>query len=208
MDVVAGHVVADYVSGRGHAHARHGLPRPRCGSAPRRFATLASASGFHGFPAAYGGDASVGFQPHHRVELPGAPRSRARLAFCMTLEATGNEAMAQAAGRRMLARSATATSGRHVGVEPRVKALEGACGDAAYRLGGAARAQRRAWDAHERRRPLPTRGIVGALPRAKGTHAVYVRMARRPRPSTHRMMGRRPWMASSSRRHKPASVRR
>jgi len=115
MDVVYGHVVADYVSGRGHARARHGLPALRDGSASSGLATLASARGFNGLAAAYGGEASVGFQPHHRAELPGAPRSRARLAYCMTLEATGDEAMAQAAGRRMLARSATATVGCHVG---------------------------------------------------------------------------------------------
>ena len=115
MDVVAGHVVSDYVSGRGRAHARHGRPALLGGSASRISATLASARGAMGLASAYGGAASVGLQLHHGCELPGAPRSRARLAYCMTLEATGSEAMAQAAGRRMLARSATATLGCHMG---------------------------------------------------------------------------------------------
>ena len=57
--------------------------------------------------AAYGGSAaSVGFQHHADMpcELPGAPRSRARLEYCMVLEATGDTEKALIAGRKLQGR--------------------------------------------------------------------------------------------------------
>jgi len=90
----------------GGGRASHGLgcSPPPCGAGSRH-AIFGASCARSSASSAYGGAASVGCQPHQQVELPGAPRSRARLAYCMTLEATGDEAKAQAAGRRLLAQS-------------------------------------------------------------------------------------------------------
>ena len=61
-----------------------------------------------GGAVAYGGASSVGHLLASSCELPGAARSKARLAYCMTLEETGDRLRAMAAGRAEEARSAAA----------------------------------------------------------------------------------------------------
>ena len=140
MDVVSGYVVADYVLGRGSATGcGYGSFPPRGALSPAGMGGACRAA--RGGDGAYGGDASVGLHhhAHAKSELPGAPCSRARLAYCMMLEATGDEAKAIRAGRRMEARS-----------ERRLAAI---CnGPAGSREG---RTRRRGIAARRRRAPAP-----------------------------------------------------